>query len=485
MKLIAILELVVLISSTLITASGSPGIDYGLGKSKDGIAMISDENAFHGPHSAMLSVSEKKKYIRLMIYLDDPLPLEEVNEFCMQILPLTGAGDMEIRLFLDVNGDGKYTDKKSAGDNWVKSRANIWDETDLSGSDWMELNAFDRQFEFQDRNGVKIGDLVGCQDYFGPAGVVRIWITLYGIADGGGACLIDYIKLGSYTLSFEPLEDQVTKKGKPKRISYGGKITYTITYGNDLLIPITNLMIVEQFDPRMSLISADPPPDPGTNNVWTIGTLLPGEYGQIVLVMKMAKQNFVADLEGHVSGNGFVSVRRRFTTDRSPQLIVNLVRIICDQFERRGLVETPVRSIVGTTLSFAEHGSGIYEAEEFSSYRSSRMRMERSFDAVRAPATLGLPFDRSLGYNSSWHATHVCIDDKRGSIIREIYQYAEKLNLSGRAEVRSTRLKLASESNFTGMAIYEIESRTKERDAAITTVFEGSYSLKTGSDVYK
>ncbi|MGB3944090.1 MAG: hypothetical protein WBK88_04790 [Methanothrix sp.] len=392
---------------------------------------------------------------------------------------------MEIRLFLDVNGDGRYTDKKSAGDNWVKSRANIWDEVDLSGSDWTELDAFDQRFEFQDRNGVEIGDLAGCQGYFGPAGVVRIWITLYGIGDVGGSCLIDYIRLGSYTLSFEPLEDQVTKKGTPKRISQGGKITYTITYGNDLLEPITNLVIVEEFDPRMALLSAYPPPDPGTKNVWTIGTLLPGEYRQIVLVMKMAKQNFVADLEGQVSGNGFVSVRRRFTTDRSTQLIVNQVRIICDQFERRGLVETPVRPIVGTTLSFEEHGSGIYESEELSSYRSSRMRMERSFDAVRAPAALNLPFGRTLGYNSSWHAAHVCIDDKRGNIIREIYLYAEKLNLTGRAEVRSTRLKLASESNFTGMAIYEIESHTREREAAITSVFEGSYSLKTGSDVYK
>lgn len=481
----SILELVVLLSSAMITACCSPGIDYGLGKSKCGIAMISDEKAFHGPNSAMLSVFENKKYIRLMIYLDDPLPLEEVDDFCMQILPLSGGGDMEIRLFLDVNGDGRYTDKKSAGDNWVKSRANIWDGVDLSGSDWTELDAFDQRFQFQDRNSVEIGDLAGCQDHFGPAGVVRIWITLYGIGDVGGSCLIDYIRLGSYTLSFEPLEDQVTKVGKPKRISQGGKITYTITYGNDLLEPITNLVIVEDFDPRMSLLSADPPPDPGTKNVWTIGTLLPGEYGKIVLVMKMEKQNFVADLEGRVSGNGFVSVRRWFTTDRSPHLIVNQVRISCDQFERRGRVETPVRSIVGTTLSFSEHGSGEYESEEISSYRSSRMKMERSFDAVKEPVAINLSFGRALGYNSSWHATHICIDDKRGSIIRERYLYAENLNLTGQAEVRSTRLKLGSVSNFTGTAIYDIESHTKDRDAAITSLFRGSYSLKSGSDVYK
>ena len=61
----SILELVVLLSSAMITACCSPGIDYGLGKSKYGIAMISDEKAFHGPNSAMLSVFENKKYISL------------------------------------------------------------------------------------------------------------------------------------------------------------------------------------------------------------------------------------------------------------------------------------------------------------------------------------------------------------------------------------------------------------------------------------
>ncbi|MGC9515949.1 hypothetical protein, partial [Methanocrinis sp.] len=260
---------------------------------------------------------------------------------------------------------------------------------------------------------------------------------------------------------------------------------YTITYGNDLMVPLTNLVIVEEYDPRMSLLSADPPPDPGTKNVWTIGTLLPGEYGRIVLVMKMKKQNFVADLDGRVSGNGFVSMRRRFATGRSPHLIINQVRISCDQFERTGRVETPVRPIVGTVLSFTEHGAGSYESEEVLSYRTTRMKMNREFDAVQAPAVLNLSMGRTLGYNSSWHASHTCMDEKRGSIIREQYLYADRLNCTGSAEVRSTRLILGSESNFSGMAIYEIESHTKERDAAITSLFNGSYSLRSGSEVYK
>jgi hypothetical protein len=235
----------------------------------------------------------------------------------------------------------------------------------------------------------------------------------------------------------------------------------------------------------MTLLSADPPPDPGTKNVWTIGNVSPGCYGRIVLVMKMVKQNFVADVEGRVSGTGFVSVRRRFTTERSPHTIINQVRISCDQFEKRGVVETPVRPVVGTTLSFSEHGSGSYDSEEVLSYMTSRMKMEREFDAVQAPSVLNLSFGRALGYNSNWYASHLCMDEKRGSIIREQYLYADRLNCTGQAEVRSTRLILDSESNFSGMAIYEIERHTNEKDALLTSVFEGSYSLRSGSEVYK
>jgi hypothetical protein len=485
MRLLAFVVAVLLIYSGAIVAHSSPGIDYGLGKSKYGIATTSTENAFHGPHSVMLSIGENNKYIRLMIYIDDPLPLDEVDDFCMQMLSLNGAGDIEIRLFLDVNGDGKYTDKKSAGDNWIKSRAEIWDEDNKFQSEWSELSAFDNsRFVYEDRNREGIGDLTECQNHFGSAGVVRIWITLYGMGETGGSCLIDYLKLGGYTLSFEPLEDQVTKKGKPSRISQNGKITYTITYGNDLTVPLTNLVIVEDYDPRMTLLSADPPPDPGTTNVWTIGNVSPGQYGQIVLVMKMVKQNFVADVDGRVSGNGFVSVRRRFTTEREPHLIINQVRISCDQFEKGGRVETPVRPVIGTTLSFSEHGSGTYESEEVLSYRTTRMKMNREFDAVWAPSVLNLSSGRAIGYNSSWYASHLCMDEKRGSIIWERYLRADRLNCTGAAEVRSTRLILDSESNFSGMAIYQIESHT-DRDALITSVFEGSYSLRSGTEVYK
>jgi hypothetical protein len=411
--------------------------------------------------------------------------MDQVEDCCMQVFPMAGVGYIEIRLFLDVNGDGKYTDKKAAGDNWIKAR--ILYDFNSSESGWSDLSIFDPRFVYEDRNGDEIGDLAECQDHFAGVGVIKIYITLSRKSKpDSGACLIDYVKLNGMVVSFEPNEGPYEKEGKPSRISQNGKITYTITYGNDFNnTTLTNLVIVEDYDLRMALLSADPPPDPGTTNVWTIGNVSPGQYGRIVLVMKMNKQNFVADVDGRVSGTGFVSVRRRFTTEREPHLIINDVRISCDQFERRGRVETPVRPVVGTTLSFSEHGSGWYESEEVLSYMTTKMKMNREFDAVWAPSALNLSFGRAIDFNSSWYASHLCMDEKRGSIIRERYLYADRLNCTGIAEVRSTRLILDSESNFSGMAIYEIESHTDDKDAALTSVFEGSYSLRSGADVYK
>jgi hypothetical protein len=480
MKLLTLFVSVMLLSSTIMVVEGSYGLRYELG----GKAQPFGGDGSHGTHSARLDYDQKTRYIR--IDLLEALPLDQLDDFYMNIKPLTQCGIVYFELWFDGDGDSKYSSQSDRDLKLYTDRKSLFD-LGLEINDWKEFNGLDLEYGESRSKGPKFS----LNEWINRAenlNLIRLYVRFETSSkkfpSEGAIWLFDYFAINGMIASFEPNEGPTEKAGKPSRISRGGKITYTITYGNDLLVPITNLVIVEDYSPRMTLLSADPPPDPGTNNVWTIGTLLPGEYGKIVLVMKMEKQNFVADLEGQVSGNGFVSVRRRFTTEMAPHTIVNQVRISCDQFERRGRVATPVRAVVGTTLSFSEHGSGRYESEELSSYRSSRMKMERSFDAVQAPSALNLS-GRVLEFNSSWHASHVCVDEKRGSIIRERYLYAERLNLTGQAEVRSTRLKLGSEANLTGMAIYEIESHTKERDAAIANVFKGSYSLKTGSDVYK
>ena len=477
MRLLAIFGLVLLLSSTVMVGLGSYGLDYYIG----GRGQLFGGDGFHGPHSARLDYDQKIRYIR--IDLEGTLSFEELDDLCVKMKLLTVNGKIGIDLYLDGDGDGKWS-SKSPYDVKLYARPDEWHKTGWPIGVWTDLYAF--EFDYEKSGDSPFGEmsLVDWQEELGGnLEVVQIYIRLY--VTGHGICLFDYFNINDMVLSFEPNEGPYEKEGKPSRISQGSKITYTITYGNDFNDTIlTNLVIVEDYDPRMTLLSADPPPDPGTTNVWTIGNVSPGQYGRIVLVMKMVKQNFVADVDGRVSGNGFVSVRRRFTTEREPHLIINQVRISCDQFERRGRVETPVKPVVGTTLSFSEHGSGSYESEEVLSYRTTRMKMNREFDAVRAPSVLNLSSGRAIGYNSGWYASHLCMDEKRGSIIWERYLRADRLNCTGAAEVRSTRLILDSESNFSGMAIYQIESHT-DRDALISSVFEGSYSLRSGTEVYK
>ena len=481
MKLISIFGLVFLLYSAVMVGEGSYGLEYIIG----GKGLPFGDDGFHGAHSVRLDYDQKIRYVRIDFV--DPIPLNELEDICINIKPLTEIGFIYVELWLDGDGDAKYSSSSNSDLKLYTSRFNI-ESLGLVVNEWMDLNALDLEYGTSRARPPKFSlEEWGAENY--NLNLIRLYVRFETSSktfpSQGAVWLFDYFRINDMVASFEPNEGPYEKEGKPSRISQNGKITYTITYGNDLMVPLTNVVIVEEYDPRMALISADPPPDPGTKNVWTIGTLLPGEYGRIVLVMKMKKQNFVADLDGRVSGNGFVSMRRRFATGRSPHLIINQVRISCDQFERTGRVETPVRPIVGTVLSFTEHGAGSYESEEVLSYRTTRMKMNREFDAVQAPTVLNLSMGRTLGYNSSWHASHTCMDEKRGSIIREQYLYADRLNCTGAAQVRSTRLILDSESNFSGMAIYEIESHTDDRDASLASIFEGSYSLRTGSEIYK
>jgi len=489
--------LVVLLMSMVLVGAGSYGIDYKLGKSKYGSSAITDTDFhgppnFHGPHSAILSVNgedeNKNKYIRLMIYLDEPLPLDEIDEFCTQICPLSGAGDIEIRLFLDVNGDGKYSSKKSVGDNWLKTKVEWWNESNEVMGVWSTLDVFDPRFNYQDRSRTKFGNFTDCQEKLGNAGVVKIWITIYEVEYSGATCLIDYLRLGGYVVSFEPLEDQKTKKASPRKVTPGRKITYTLTYGNDYnKTNLTNLVITEHYDPRTTIISASPPPDPGTNNVWTIGTVQPGYYGQIKIVMRVAKQKCKAVIDGRVSGTGYVSVRQRLSTERSSHVITNKVEISCDQFNQSATERTAVKPVEERSITFSEHGSGTYASSEELRYTSTRLGIDRELDACWSPGMINLSHGRSLVYNTSWFASRTCEDQKKLVLLSERFLYGDKLESCVSAQLygtkSKTRARIDSESNFSGLAVYEIGSRIDERNAALLDILYGNYSVVASNEI--
>jgi len=461
----------------MITGAGSYGLDYYLG----GKGKPTHEDAFHGYHSARLSYEEKFRYIR--VDLEKPLTFNELSELTAWIKPLTVDGKLGIDLYLDGDGDGIWR-SKSSRDVKLYARINSWEDEGLSKDQWHLLDAFDYDYKKSGDSGAGEMSLEDWQAEL-PLGLdlVRLYFRIY--KPGNGNCLIDYINVGDMVLSFEPFESPEMKAGTPSKISRGSKITYTITYGNDLNVTLNDLVIVEHYDPRTALISADPPPDPGTNNVWTVGTLQPGEYGQITIIVRMMKQNFELDAKGVVKGEGYVSVRRRFSTERSPLVITNKVVISCDRFCKSAVVKTPVRAIPEASVTFNEHGSGEYVSSEELTYRSYKMIMKRDLNASQSNSLIALLHGRPLMYNSSWCAHHVCDNQKRQTLIGESYLHAEELDCANFAEVRSTRMKMDSEANFSGLGIYEIGSNTKSRDARLVDILCGNFSIRSGREIYK
>lgn len=106
--------------SLILICTGLTDLDYNLGNSKYASSYISEEESFHGSHAALLSVDEKGSYIRISVYLDEPLPLEELDHLSMWVIPEAGDGIAQIELFLDGDGDGSY-DSHSEADARIRS----------------------------------------------------------------------------------------------------------------------------------------------------------------------------------------------------------------------------------------------------------------------------------------------------------------------------------------------------------------------------
>jgi len=71
----------------IFNACGLTNLDYHLSKSKYAEASILEETGYHGSNSAGLSVVNKGTYSRVSIYLDDPMPVEELGQMSMWVNP--------------------------------------------------------------------------------------------------------------------------------------------------------------------------------------------------------------------------------------------------------------------------------------------------------------------------------------------------------------------------------------------------------------
>jgi uncharacterized repeat protein (TIGR01451 family) len=81
----------------------------------------------------------------------------------------------------------------------------------------------------------------------------------------------------------------LTKRAQSAEVVPGGTINYIITYENRGTTTLTGVVVTEFYDPNVEFVSATPPPDLGTNNQWTIGSLAPGASGNIQLAVQVAE----------------------------------------------------------------------------------------------------------------------------------------------------------------------------------------------------
>lgn len=454
----------------LVTAGGALSeLDYTIGGSRNGkgIAVISEETSHHGSHSLMLSaVGEKGKYARIYANFDDPAPIEDLNQLSMWLLPAKGRGKVALDIYF--HGGGKLSSSK------------LWSERELG--QWMMMDAFHLPFNFNTKTQNKT--LREWQDALKGKKVNKIWIRLYCENNPSASAYFDYLKIGHHIISFEPLEREEILDA-PKSVSPGEKISYIITYGNNLQEPI-DLVIVERYDPGIIFQWSDPLPDTGTNNIWTIRDLPPGKFGQIKIVARTSKLACKADISGSVIGKGMASVSRELSTNQPGRQVVNYVTINSAKFSISAKATTAINLVAGYISSFDEHGSGSYSSKDSINYAPSKISVKQDMIVKESSAPFNLS-DSALFYNSSWYANHECGSRISGSSIRESYLNAEFLNLSREAGLHSASSAsrretwMVSESNFSGIAEYDM----RRKDIAAYEMLIGSFEIINKGSAWK
>ena len=420
---------ILIISQLIIIDSYSlTNLDYHFYTGTNSEGKISSDQGFHGMDSAMLSIYKDKSTSKIYIDFDDPLTLQDLESLSMWTLPLSGGGNIRFEIYLD-GGLEIFSARKSL--------------SDMQYSQWNELDGFDLEYEGYD-------SLEAIKQAFGERNIEKIWITLTRESDSDTTAFFDYINIGGEIISFEPLEGEDVKDG-PSSASAGGLITYTITYGNNMLEPV-DVVVRDDYDPATIFISAYPPPDHGTIDTWTFHNLAPGAHGQITIKVRSTKPTAKASISGSVSGQGFSKVEGMLTTERKSTSVTNTASIFAGEFNFSQSVSTTIRPIIGSVLQYGEHGTGKYRAEEKLKYSQTSINLDRSIQASRSPALISLANNRSMSLAGGWSGNLRAENDYRDILWSDRDHEAKRLNLSYKASLGKSLTTLETAASFEGLA---------------------------------
>jgi hypothetical protein len=465
----ALLCLCLLATSTAVF--GLTDLDYALGKSKYASSSIVDDQSFHGSSSAMLSVLKGGTTVRAYVYMDEAVPFQDLETLSMWMNPQAGDGSVQLELFLDGNGDGEY-DSDNPSDVSLRSSKSSWSGLGISIGQWSELDGFDLVYEkYRDKSfGMK--SLDECRSLLAEKGLVKLYITFYRDADKNvdeTRVLLDFINIADELISFEPLEKEKIKEAT-KSVSQGGTITYTITYGNNLQEPV-DLVVREQYDHRAIFLQASPPPDPGTDNVWTFRRLSPGEHGQIVIKMSASKLNCKASIEGEAEGTGYTKASARLSTSLVGYTITNRVSLSSDKFNLTASASTRVKPKEGLEMLLQGRGAGACRLRMQLGYSPSKISSQLDLKGENFPVSVNVK-GRQIAFSSRWHAAVRWENRFRDVLWDERYWDSSRLNLSFACQISKGSAFAESASEFAGFH----EHAFRWADSISTSHLAGNFS---------
>ena len=269
-------------------------------------------------------------------------------------------------------------------------------------------------------------------------------------------------------------EVELEKTGSPTTVAPGGDVTYTINYTNTGAVPLHNVVITEHYPNGVTFISASPAPDAGTNNVWTIGTLLPGESGTIVIKVKVPEPIDLSFTEtGSVIGEGVVMVTKDLSTEQKPYSLKNRVTLSCDELAPVSrYATTKVSGVPGTSLGITESGSGLYSSDEILDLetKNKTIILEKSTHAEYKPTSFNFSDSFSVNFTNKWKQDICSRNMEIDAAIHKKISDATYIDDETISRVDKDKSIMNFDSSFNG-SMY-IGARTKDTEISETYIGE-------------
>lgn len=256
----------------------------------------------------------------------------------------------------------------------------------------------------------------------------------------------------------------IRKSVEKEAYATGELVNYTLYYGNDLVVDLTDAVITDILpDARyMEYERADPQPSSVQGNIlrWNIGDLPAKSGGVIHLYASTIHNRSSIDcrLTGSVSGEGFVNLYQRLDTSEEPHRLTNYANITARLAEDPDIVEhdSSSASIIlsesyGTALRISGHGSGRYSREEEAMLQSANktIRSETELHEQYHPTSFSLG-RRSISYSSMWSESQSAKNRVTGAALSERYMYASRIDRESSVLLDKNGSIIDSQTSFEG-----------------------------------